>query len=257
MRAVVALGTQEWRAGFEQRRNIGSVRGMTIGAVLRHWFMFPQEGAALFGMADKAGLHDRALLQQMGTGRTVRVVAVGTDHLAFTDRMVRNFTAVRSLFLVTGKADLGLGGLFADRIFYTHYIVAVCAGIIRGSMRTHLPIRLDTTLMALRTNGITLLGCKVFLGNHQHRFLPWCIQMLAHGAVAGLTAAIGQGHAHLGSNKGPDVFFVALDTLFSAFNKSRPFDIRVYGRPVDYAFILRNRIGGTQLEQDGCGYHQV
>ncbi|OGT64357.1 MAG: hypothetical protein A2993_00685 [Gammaproteobacteria bacterium RIFCSPLOWO2_01_FULL_47_190] len=155
---------------------------------------------------------------------------------------------------MTLETDLGLGELVADRIVHTHYIVTVCARVTYGSMYTRLPVYLGTSLMALRANGTTIFGCKVFLGNHQRRFLPRCIQMLAHGAMAGLTASIGQGPAHLGHGVGTNIFLVALDALLAAFNKSRPLDVRVQGRPVNDAFILCHRPGDTQLEQDSCDY---
>ena len=67
MRAVVALITQERGTRFQQRRNIGTVRGMAIGAVFRHRLMLPQEGAAFFGVAGEAGFVNRGLLQHFRT----------------------------------------------------------------------------------------------------------------------------------------------------------------------------------------------
>lgn len=137
MGAVVALITQERRTGFEHRRHIGAVRVMAAGAVFSNRLMFPQEGPALIGMALVAGLVDRVFLQVGRCRSPVRVMAVGTDYFAFLDRMVRYFAAVRSLVLVTVKADLGLAGPDANRIGDFHYIVAVCTGITLGRMGTH------------------------------------------------------------------------------------------------------------------------
>ena len=68
MRTVVALFTQERWARFQQRCDVRSVRRMAIGAVLGRWLMLPQEGAAFFSVAGVAGLVDRVLFQQFGTG---------------------------------------------------------------------------------------------------------------------------------------------------------------------------------------------
>lgn len=68
MRTVVALFTQERWARFQQRGDVGTVRGMAIGAVLGRWLMLPQEGAAFFSVAGVAGFSDRVLFQQFGTG---------------------------------------------------------------------------------------------------------------------------------------------------------------------------------------------
>lgn len=109
MRTVVALITQERWTRFKQRRDVGTVWRMAIGAIFGRRLMFPQEGSALFGMAGVASFSDRIFLEQFGTGRTMRVVAIGTDHLAFLNWVVRIFGALRPLLLVAGKADLGLG----------------------------------------------------------------------------------------------------------------------------------------------------
>src|SRR5665647_2807487 len=100
MRTVVAFVTQEGRTRFEQRRDVGTVRGMAIGAVFGHRLMFPEEGTAFFGMAGEAGFIDRVFLQQLGTGRAMGVVTVGANHLAFTNGVVRNLVAICALFLV-------------------------------------------------------------------------------------------------------------------------------------------------------------
>lgn len=55
------------------------------------------------------------------------VVTIGTDHLAFTDWVVRIFDAIRTLFLVAGKAHLGLSLLVA------YFIVRRVAFVARGT----------------------------------------------------------------------------------------------------------------------------
>jgi hypothetical protein len=52
----------------EQRRDVGAVRGMAIGAVLGYRLMFPQERPAFFGMAGEASFGDRIFIKQTWTG---------------------------------------------------------------------------------------------------------------------------------------------------------------------------------------------
>lgn len=164
--------------------------------------------------------------------------------------MARTPEHLGTLVLMTCKTDLGLGGPGAYRILCAHDVMTVCARITRGSMRTHSPIHLQATLMALRANGIALLGCQAFLGDNQRRFLPWRIQMLAHRTVTGLTASIGQGPAHLGYCKGLHVILMALKTLVTTINKSRTFQIRIQCRPVNFiaAYVPCHRPCDSQLE---------
>ena len=64
---LVALLAQERLSNFQHRRNVRSVRIVTVGTVILRRSMLPEEGAALLGVALVAGLVDRGLLQR-GTG---------------------------------------------------------------------------------------------------------------------------------------------------------------------------------------------
>ncbi len=108
--------------------------------ILSGRLMLNQERSPFFSMALIAGLVDGMFFQLRGASRAVRIVTIGTDHLAFSYRMARTPIHLGTLVLVTGETDLDLSGLGENRIFHAHYIVAVCACITRGSMRTHLPI---------------------------------------------------------------------------------------------------------------------
>lgn len=173
--------------------------------------------------------------------------------------MARTPEHLGTLVLMTCKTDLGLGGPGAYRILCAHDVMTVCARITRGSMRTHSPIHLQATLMALRANGIALLGCQAFLGDNQRRFLPWRIQVLAHRTVTGFTASIGQGPAHLGHGEGLHVILMALKALVATINKSRPFEIWIQSRPVNLIVVCArcHCPRDSKLEQDGCGYYQM
>ena len=99
---AVALLAQERLPDLQHAGLVGAVRVMAIGAVFRYRLMFPQERTALVGVALIAGLIDRMFLQVGGRRRAMRVMAVGADHLALPDRVVRDLVAVRSLILVAG-----------------------------------------------------------------------------------------------------------------------------------------------------------
>lgn len=76
VRTIVTFVTQEGGDRFQQRREVGTVRRMAIGAVFGHRLMFPEEGAAFFRMASVASLNDRIFLKQFGSGRAMGIVAI-------------------------------------------------------------------------------------------------------------------------------------------------------------------------------------
>ena len=104
------------------------MRRVAIRAVFGHGLMLEQERPALLCMAGEAGLSHRGLLEQLGAGRTVRIVAIRTDDLARIDRVGRYLVAVRALFLVAGKAHFGLRLLAQHLVGWCMHLVAVVAG---------------------------------------------------------------------------------------------------------------------------------
>lgn len=134
VRAVVTFRAHEGGAGFQQRRDVGAMWFMAVGAVFGDRLMLPQERAALFSMAGEAGLVDGILLEQLGTGRAMRVVAVGTDHLALQDWVMRYFFAVCALILVAREADFGLGLLVAHRVVLSVNLVTRATGHVVADM---------------------------------------------------------------------------------------------------------------------------
>ena len=107
--------------------------------------------------------------------------------------------------------------------------MAGCAGVIHGSMLARSPVHPFAVFMALQADGGLLFRAEFALGaegNDQRRLSPRCVHMLAHGAVTGLTV-LDQVDAVFVNCKILHVFFMALNTLGAAFNKSRPLDIRV------------------------------
>lgn len=199
VRAVVALGTQEGGTRFQQRRDVGTVRSMATGAVFSHGLMFPEEGTTFFGMAGEAGFINRVFLQQLGTSRAMRVVAVGANHLAFTDGVVRNLVALGTLLLMAGKTDLGLGLFIAYFIVRRVNLVARGARYIRSLVGTALPVGATLILGMARKAGLIqhlgfIRGEGAFLEDHVRRRFTFLGQMLFALAVAtgaGGCAAVG------------------------------------------------------------------
>lgn len=87
------------------------MRSVTIDTVINHGTVLPQERSALLGVTGVAGFVDVVLDQQFWPGGSMRVMAVGANHLAFTDRMVRNTMLLSTLLFVAGKTYFRLGGL--------------------------------------------------------------------------------------------------------------------------------------------------
>lgn len=92
------------------------MRVVTQGAVFLHRRMFPQERAALFGMAGVAGFGDGVFLQLEIAGRPMWIMTVCAYHFGFPKWMPRTLKTLRFLFGVTLKADFGLRGFFDDRV---------------------------------------------------------------------------------------------------------------------------------------------
>ena len=95
-------------AQLQQLGVAGPVRFMAVGAVLHYRWVFPQEGAAPFGVACQAVFVDRALPELAGIGRAVRIMATATGHLPFPVRHVRGALQLRPPHLVTAQAEFGL-----------------------------------------------------------------------------------------------------------------------------------------------------
>src|ERR1017187_9598023 len=93
---------------LQERRQIRAMRGVAIGAIIDNRSVLPEEGSALFRMTRVAGLVDRDLLEQRGAVRTVRIMTVGTRHLAGRDRVGREAFNLCPLSFMASKTDFGL-----------------------------------------------------------------------------------------------------------------------------------------------------
>ena len=83
---AVALRAQLGPLDLQQELVGGAMRFMAVQAVFAHRRVFPQERAALLGMARVAVVVDRILLQQRVRGAAMRVVAIRAGQLAFAHR---------------------------------------------------------------------------------------------------------------------------------------------------------------------------
>ena len=78
----------------------------------------------------------------------MRVVAVGTDHLAFLDRVMRDAVFLSALFLVATETDFGLAGSDQYGVLGRVYSMAGRAGDITPLVLTAAPMRAQTRLVA-------------------------------------------------------------------------------------------------------------
>ena len=114
---------------------------MAVGAVVNVGGVLPEEGATLFRMTRVAGLVNRVLHEQRRTGRAVRIVAVGTRHFAFRDRVPREATNLCPLGFVAGKADFGLRQLVEHPMDGDVCLMAIAACDAAGFMLAARPVR--------------------------------------------------------------------------------------------------------------------
>ena len=101
---AMAARAHEVHAFFHEAGFIGAVRRVAVQAVLANRLVFPQHRTALIGMAGVAGLVDREFFEQLGTSRTMRVMAIRANHFALTHRVMRVLERFCALLRVAGKA---------------------------------------------------------------------------------------------------------------------------------------------------------
>ena len=164
MRTVVAFLAQERSTRLQQRRNVGTVRRMAVGAILGCGLVFPQEGSAFFRMAGEASFNHRGLLQHLGTGRTVRIVAVGADDLARINRVSGYLVGVSALILVAGEANFGLRLPVAYFIHWSVYFVAIVAGHLIVIVLATIPVGAIGTLVTAQALACTNFAVRHFKG---------------------------------------------------------------------------------------------
>ena len=82
-RALMTSLAEKWRTYLQKRRLSGTMRIVTIRAVLGDRLVFPQKWPAVFSVAGRAGFSDRVLHELRRGSRTVGRMAGGTGHRPF------------------------------------------------------------------------------------------------------------------------------------------------------------------------------
>ena len=113
MRRVTTV-TQERRTHLQHIFCRCPMRVMTIGAVVINRFVAVHERTAFLRVAGIASLVNAIAFHQFRSDRTVRVMAVGTGHFAFWNRVMGRFVKERALLLVAVEADSGLSAFVAN-----------------------------------------------------------------------------------------------------------------------------------------------
>src|ERR1035437_7806459 len=122
--AAVALVADHRGARFQQVVGSGAVRHVAVAAIIADRPAVMHERAAFLCVAGGASLNHRVAFHQLGTGRTVRVVTIGTAYFAFQYRMMRWLVDLRALLLVAGETHFGLGAFVAHLVMCGMYLVA-------------------------------------------------------------------------------------------------------------------------------------
>ena len=124
MCSIVAFLAHERWASLEQRRNVGTMRRMAAHAIFCGRLMFKQERTALLGVATPASFINGILAQQLGSCRTMQVMATGTSHLACIERVRRYFVGFGTLLFMAGEAHCFLGLLVGHLVVRCMDLVA-------------------------------------------------------------------------------------------------------------------------------------
>jgi hypothetical protein len=165
----VALLAQQRRPADQHRQVVAAVRPVTERAILGCRRMLPQEWAALFRVAEIAGLVDGRLAQQRVIVAVVRVVTAGAGHAAEPQWMVAGAVDVSLALLVATETGLLLCQRIEDAVPAAVDLVAGRAGQVLGFVRAPEPAQPAVTLVALQANCI-LFGCRrgSALTEHDH-----------------------------------------------------------------------------------------
>ena len=101
MRCVAGVA-EEWCPRLQEIFRCGAMGIVAVGAVLVHWLMAVHERPAFFHVAGVTGIDHGCALHQFRTNGAMRIVAIGTGHLAFDNRMMRRLVDLGALLFVTG-----------------------------------------------------------------------------------------------------------------------------------------------------------
>lgn len=152
--------TQERWPHFQHAFCRGSMRVMTVRAVVTYRLVVVHKRPAFLHMAAVAGIVDAIALHELGTGRAMRVVAIGAAHLALWNRMVRGPVDLCALLLMAGETHLGLSAFVAHLVVRVMDFVARGTGYITALVCTALPVRAACILAMAGEADFVLRRCS-------------------------------------------------------------------------------------------------
>ena len=119
-RADVALGAEPGVCDLKKPVIDGSVGLMAVGATFKRRRMWPEKRPSPFGMAGVTVFIDAGLLELRRIGRPVRIMAVRTDELSFSQRHMRRAIELRLSLQVALAANFYLRPPVKERRLFTH-----------------------------------------------------------------------------------------------------------------------------------------
>ena len=166
----MARGAEPRVRDFEKPIIDGSVRLVTVATILKRRRMLPQKRPAPLGMAGVTVFVYAGLSELRRIGGAVRIVAVRTSQLAFSQRHVRRAIELGFSLQVALTANLGLSPLIKKRRLFANLDELILVGrplhqLMAGNtsqpavgVGACLPIGLHSALMASKTGAVLDLG---------------------------------------------------------------------------------------------------
>jgi len=140
MRRVASV-TEERRPHLQHAFCSGAMRIVAYRAVIIDRLVVMHKRPAFLHVAGVAGLIHAIAFHEFGPDRAVRVMAIGTTHIALRNRMMGRPLELRALFLVTGEANLRLGAFVAHLVVGSVDYVTGSTGDVFSLVRTSFPVR--------------------------------------------------------------------------------------------------------------------
>jgi len=163
-RCVMARSTEPRICDFEKPVIDGSVRLVTVATVLKRRRMFPQKRPAPFGVTGVTVFIDAGLLELGRVGGAMRIVAIRTGELAFSQGHMRRAHELGFSLQVALAANLGFGPLIEKRRLLArlhelmpvgglfHHLMAGDTSQPAVRVGTRFPVSLNAALMATETS---------------------------------------------------------------------------------------------------------
>jgi hypothetical protein len=131
---IMARGADPWVRDLEKPVIDGSVRLMAIGTIFKRRRMWPEKRPSPFGMAGVTVFIDAGLLELGRIGRPMRIMAVRTDELSFSERHMGRAIELRVSLQVTLAANFYLCPPVKEGRLLTHLRELLVARLLHQSM---------------------------------------------------------------------------------------------------------------------------